>query len=161
MTYPPPAPPQPGWSRKRKWLVGGAAAFVLLAIGAAVGGGQKGTGTPGAAPAAPIVASAAAAVGTPAAAAAMPTPPPIASTTPTAPAKPVRMPALKGTSVQHAYDVLPQGTTINPADVSGRDRVVIVPTHWEICTQTPAAGGTLEPGTPVELGVVKYGEPCP
>ncbi len=70
------------------------------------------------------------------------------------------MPDLTGRSLNVALSSLPASTSVTSKDVSGRGRMVLVPTNWRVCSQTPRAG-TQFTGQPVTLGVVKYGESCP
>ncbi|GAA2382647.1 hypothetical protein [Nonomuraea africana] len=77
-----------------------------------------------------------------------------------APVRPGFMPALRGKSVRVARQSLPGRTTIRITDLTGQRRIVFWDTAWQVCTQSPAAGQPLI-GTPVLLGVVKYGESCP
>lgn len=67
---------------------------------------------------------------------------------------------LTGKSLDAAAASLPSGTRITANDVSGRDRVVIIRSHWKVCSQNLKAG-TPFTGQPVTFGVVKLGEPCP
>ena len=70
------------------------------------------------------------------------------------------MPDLVGKSLNEALNVLPASTSITSTDVSGRHRLVIVPTNWQVCSQQPGPGAPFT-GQPVTFGVVKYGESCP
>lgn len=72
------------------------------------------------------------------------------------------MPALTGKGLEYADQALSgDKLSISPQDVSGKSRSVLLPSSWQVCTQNPAAGAPLSPGTVVRLGVVKYGESCP
>ena len=70
------------------------------------------------------------------------------------------MPGLVGRSLNVAVASLPSSTSITARDVSGRHRVVIIQSNWQVCTQHPGAGVTFS-GQPVSFGVVKFGESCP
>ena len=70
------------------------------------------------------------------------------------------MPDFKGKSVKAARAALDSGTSITVNDASSEDRIVIVESNWQICTQKPAAGTKLN-GQPVEFTAVKFGETCP
>ncbi|MFE5589526.1 hypothetical protein [Streptomyces sp. NPDC056549] len=52
-------------------------------------------------------------------------------------------------------------TRLDVHDVSGRDRRVLWPPRWQVCTQYPAAGTELDRRTTVMIGVVRKGETCP
>ncbi|MCZ0982007.1 hypothetical protein O1L60_32190 [Streptomyces diastatochromogenes] len=56
---------------------------------------------------------------------------------------------------------LPRRTRLDVHDVSGRDRRVLWPPRWQVCTQYPAAGTGLDRRTTVMIGVVRKGETCP
>lgn len=53
------------------------------------------------------------------------------------------------------------GSGVRPAlvDASGRGRVIVVPSHWRVCTQQPAPGAP-QAGTPIILTLAKTEEPC-
>lgn len=70
------------------------------------------------------------------------------------------MPDFRGKSVKAARQALDSSTSITVNDASSEDRVVLIESNWQVCTQKPAAGAKLE-GQPVELTAVKYGEHCP
>ena len=82
----------------------------------------------------------------------------------TAPPSPVSegdpMPSLAGRSLNVAIAALPASTSITARDVSGRGRLVIIQSNWQVCTQRPRPGVTFS-GQPVSFGVVKFGESCP
>lgn len=67
---------------------------------------------------------------------------------------------LRGKAVSAARDTLPSDTSLKVQDASGQNRIVIVESNWQVCSQTPAAGAKLT-GQPVTLTVVKFGEKCP
>jgi hypothetical protein len=71
-----------------------------------------------------------------------------------------KMPDFAGKSVKAARGALDSGTSITVADASADDRMVLMESNWQVCTQTPAAGAALN-GQPVEFTAVKFGESCP
>ena len=75
-------------------------------------------------------------------------------------AKGGKMPDFKGKSVKAARAALDSSTSLTVKDASPQGRWVLVESNWEVCSQTPAAGATLN-GQPVSLTAVKYGETCP
>jgi hypothetical protein len=70
------------------------------------------------------------------------------------------MPDFIGKGLNTATDALPSDLSITPTDISGQDRMILVESNWQVCTQNPAAGTPLN-GQPVEFGAVKFGESCP
>lgn len=70
------------------------------------------------------------------------------------------MPNFVGKGLNTATEALPSNLSITPTDVSGQDRMILLESNWQVCTQNPAAGRALH-GQPVEFGVVKFGESCP
>ncbi|MGV9561493.1 PASTA domain-containing protein [Streptomyces sp. NPDC003480] len=70
------------------------------------------------------------------------------------------MPDFHGKSVKVARDALDSSTSITVKDVSGQDRMVLIESNWQVCSQNPPAGAKLA-GQPVELDAVKFGENCP
>ncbi|MFH9574166.1 hypothetical protein ACH4MG_26960 [Streptomyces sp. NPDC017454] len=71
-----------------------------------------------------------------------------------------KMPDFAGKSVKAARGVLDSGASITVNDASAEDRMVLMESNWQVCTQTPAAGTTLN-GQPVEFTAVKFEESCP
>ncbi|WP_069769783.1 PASTA domain-containing protein [Streptomyces sp. LUP30] len=69
------------------------------------------------------------------------------------------MPDFKGKSVKAARAALDSGTSITVKDAS-EHRFILVESNWQVCSQSPAAGTTLN-GQPVEFTAVKFGESCP
>ncbi|MFI1355128.1 hypothetical protein ACH4TV_16385 [Streptomyces sp. NPDC020898] len=69
------------------------------------------------------------------------------------------MPDFKGKSVKVAREALDSGTAITVTDASPDDRMVLVESNWQVCTQDPAAGSDLD-GLPVTITAVKFGETC-
>ncbi len=69
------------------------------------------------------------------------------------------MPDFRGKSVKAARQALDSGTSITVDDASGADRMVLIESNWQVCTQSPAAGAKLN-GQPVTLKSVKFGESC-
>lgn len=81
-----------------------------------------------------------------------------ASPSPIAEGKP--MPNLVGQSLNMALSSVPLSTSITDKDISGHNRLVIIPSGWKVCSQDPKPG-TVFRGQPVTFGVVKVGESCP
>ncbi|WP_333742714.1 hypothetical protein [Streptomyces ardesiacus] len=71
-----------------------------------------------------------------------------------------KMPDFKGKSVKAARGALDSGTSITVNDASADDRMVLMESNWQVCTQNPAPGTALN-GQPVEITAVKFGESCP
>ncbi|MFF8974282.1 PASTA domain-containing protein [Streptomyces sp. NPDC014995] len=69
------------------------------------------------------------------------------------------MPDFVGKSVNVARQALDSSTSITVNDASGDDRLVLVESNWKVCSQTPAAGSTID-GKPVTFTAVKFGESC-
>ncbi|MYV78917.1 hypothetical protein GT352_34125 [Streptomyces sp. SID1046] len=46
-------------------------------------------------------------------------------------------------------------------DALGRDRLQALDRNWKVCSQTPAAGASVDTGTSVDFGTVKLEETCP
>lgn len=69
------------------------------------------------------------------------------------------MPNLVGKSVKAARGALDSGTSISVTD-AGEDRMVLMESNWQVCTQSPSPGAALN-GQPVELTAVKFEESCP
>ncbi|WP_314252114.1 hypothetical protein [Streptomyces sp. DSM 40907] len=46
-------------------------------------------------------------------------------------------------------------------DALGRDRLQALDRNWKVCSQTPAAGASIETSTSVDFGAVKLEETCP
>ncbi|MCX5345300.1 hypothetical protein [Streptomyces atratus] len=70
-----------------------------------------------------------------------------------------KMPNLAGKSVKTARGTLDSGTSITVTDATG-DRMVLLESNWQVCTQSPSPGAALT-GQPVEFTAVKYDETCP
>lgn len=71
-----------------------------------------------------------------------------------------KMPDFTGKSVKAARGVLDSGASITVNDASAEDRMVLMESNWQVCTQSPAAGAALN-GQPVEFTAVKFEESCP
>jgi hypothetical protein len=71
-----------------------------------------------------------------------------------------KMPDFKGKSVKAARGAFDSGSSITVNDASTDDRMVLMESNWQVCTQNPAAGAALN-GQPVEFTAVKFGETCP
>ncbi|MFI1384574.1 hypothetical protein [Embleya sp. NPDC020886] len=69
-----------------------------------------------------------------------------------------RMPGLVGRSVTVVRRALRGDAHVKTEDLGG-SRLVLIETHWMVCTQRPAEGQPV--ADPVTVGVVKYGERCP
>ncbi|WP_435844220.1 PASTA domain-containing protein [Streptomyces clavifer] len=69
------------------------------------------------------------------------------------------MPNLVGKSVKAARGALDSGTSVTTTDAA-QDRMVLLESNWQVCTQSPAPGTTLN-GQPVDFTAVKYEENCP
>ncbi|MBE1604566.1 PASTA domain-containing protein [Actinopolymorpha pittospori] len=72
---------------------------------------------------------------------------------------PAVMPNLLGRSARAAEETLGSNASVLLRDATGQDRAVLVTSNWQVCEQSPRAGGSLA-GAPVTLKVVKYGEDC-
>jgi hypothetical protein len=70
------------------------------------------------------------------------------------------MPNLIGKSLNVAITALPSSTSVTPQDTSGQDRMILVQSNWQVCTQQPKPGAQFN-GQPVTFGVVKFDESCP
>ncbi|MCT4353146.1 hypothetical protein M5362_08390 [Streptomyces sp. Je 1-79] len=70
------------------------------------------------------------------------------------------MPALLGKGLWQVFTALAPRTRVDVHDVGGRDRRVLWPPNWRVCTQYPTEGAVLG-RTNVVIGVVKKGESCP
>ncbi|MGW1469130.1 hypothetical protein ACWCPT_32885 [Streptomyces sp. NPDC002308] len=69
------------------------------------------------------------------------------------------IPDLAGESVKAARGALDSGTSITVTDAL-EDRMVLMESNWQVCTQTPSPGAALN-GQPVEFTAVKFEESCP
>ncbi|MFE9814067.1 hypothetical protein [Streptomyces sp. NPDC005773] len=69
------------------------------------------------------------------------------------------MPDLARKSVKAARGALDSGTSVSVTDAGG-DRMVLMESNWQVCTQSPSPGAALH-GQPVELTAVKFDESCP
>ncbi|MEV4611473.1 PASTA domain-containing protein [Kitasatospora sp. NPDC049258] len=69
------------------------------------------------------------------------------------------MPDFRGKSAAAVRDALDRSTSLSVKDRL-QDRLVLVESNWQVCTQDPKPGTTLN-GQPVALGVVKFEEKCP
>ncbi|MEU3397978.1 hypothetical protein ACVW0K_005866 [Streptomyces filamentosus] len=72
-----------------------------------------------------------------------------------------RMPDFRGRALWRVFTRLDHRTRLDVHDASGRDRRVLWPPRWRVCTQYPAAGTGLDRRTTVVIGVLRKGEPCP
>ncbi|MGW4726550.1 hypothetical protein [Streptomyces sp. S1] len=71
------------------------------------------------------------------------------------------VPDFLGLGLWRVFTRLDRCTRLDVHDVSGRDRRVLWPSRWQVCTQYPAAGTDLDRRTTVMIGVVRRGETCP
>ncbi|AXG76507.1 PASTA domain-containing protein [Streptomyces paludis] len=71
-----------------------------------------------------------------------------------------KMPDFTGKSVRFARTVVDQSAEVTARDVSGKDRTILVESHWKVCGQEPAPGVRLG-NEPVRLDTVKFDEKCP
>ncbi|WP_432121776.1 hypothetical protein [Streptomyces sp. S1] len=71
------------------------------------------------------------------------------------------VPDFLGLGLWRVFTRLDRRTRLDVHDVSGRDRRVLWPSRWQVCTQYPAAGTDLDRRTTVMIGVVRRGETCP
>ncbi|ALO11974.1 hypothetical protein AQF52_6381 [Streptomyces venezuelae] len=71
------------------------------------------------------------------------------------------MPDLLGVPLWRVFTRLDRRTRLDVHDASGRDRRVLWPPNWRVCTQYPAPGTELDRRTAVTIGVVRKGETCP
>jgi beta-lactam-binding protein with PASTA domain len=69
------------------------------------------------------------------------------------------MPNFVGKSMKTARGALDSSTSITVVDASGQDRMVLVESNWQVCSQNPRAGEKLD-GQPVSFKVVKFEESC-
>jgi hypothetical protein len=69
------------------------------------------------------------------------------------------MPDFKSKSAAAARDALDSSTSLSVKDLL-QDRMVLLESNWQVCTQDPKPGTALN-GQPVSLGVVKFEEKCP
>ncbi|MFD3660406.1 hypothetical protein ACFWVF_07340 [Streptomyces sp. NPDC058659] len=71
------------------------------------------------------------------------------------------MPDLLGVRLWRVFTRLDGRTRLDVHDASGRDRRVLWPPNWRVCTQYPAAATVLDRRAAVTIGVVRKGETCP
>lgn len=96
-----------------------------------------------------------------------PTPTSEASTaaTPEVTATPVafKMPDLVGENLQLAQDKLQKlgSFVLDQQDAAGLDRIQVLDSNWQVCSQRPAPGKTVMTDTVVVLASVKLAEECP
>ncbi|WP_425575027.1 hypothetical protein [Streptomyces durmitorensis] len=70
------------------------------------------------------------------------------------------MPDFRGQGLARVFSGVDYRTRVEVRDVSGRQRNVLWPLSWKVCTQSPAPGKELT-GQTVTIGVVKKAERCP
>lgn len=94
-----------------------------------------------------------------------PTVEPEAAETQAAPAAPetFTMPKVVGENLQLAQDILQkQGSyVLDQEDALGLDRIQVMDSNWQVCSQTPKAGKKVPVETVVLLASVKLTESCP
>ncbi|MGW0119446.1 hypothetical protein [Streptomyces sp. NPDC003327] len=78
-----------------------------------------------------------------------------------APAGPRAMPDFLGSDLWRVFTRLDRRTRLAVHDVGGRDRRVLWPPSWQVCTQYPAPGTAVDRRATVTIGVVRKGESCP
>ncbi|MER5775106.1 hypothetical protein ABT144_12590 [Streptomyces sp. NPDC002039] len=93
-------------------------------------------------------------------------PAPGASSAPssTAPAtKTATLPNFVGKGLQSAQDEAQAAGfhALKSHDALGRDRLQALDRNWKVCSQTPAAGASIDTSTSVDFGAVKLEETCP
>ncbi|MBD0711993.1 MULTISPECIES: hypothetical protein [unclassified Streptomyces] len=71
------------------------------------------------------------------------------------------MPDFLDRGLWQVFTGLGRRTRLDVHDVGGRDRRVLWPLSWRVCTQYPSAGTGLDRRTTVMIGVVRKGETCP
>ncbi|MFF2777736.1 hypothetical protein ACFVU3_22820 [Streptomyces sp. NPDC058052] len=71
------------------------------------------------------------------------------------------LPDFRGRGLWRVFTRLDHRTRLDVHDASGRDRRVLWPPRWRVCTQYPAAGTGLDRRSTVVIGVLRKGEPCP
>ncbi|MFF8100203.1 PASTA domain-containing protein [Streptomyces sp. NPDC016640] len=71
-----------------------------------------------------------------------------------------KMPDFKGKSVKAARTALDSGTSLTVNDATAEDRMVLMESNWQVCSQDPVAGAALN-GQPVTFTAVKFEESCP
>ncbi|MFD4370213.1 hypothetical protein [Streptomyces sp. NPDC058486] len=69
------------------------------------------------------------------------------------------MPNFTGKSVKVAREALDSSTSLTLKDASGADRMILVESNWQVCSQAPASGTELN-GQPVTLHAMKFDEGC-
>jgi PASTA domain len=74
-----------------------------------------------------------------------------------------KMPKLVGENLQLAQDKLQKlgSFVLDQQDAAGLDRIQVVDSNWQVCSQKPAPGKTVSADTLVVLASVKLSEDCP
>lgn len=169
------APPENGGSGGgffKSWMGYLGAGLLGLLVGIMIGssGGSDGSADPVAAPlmSTPVVTQTVQATVTATTTASVP-PTSVAPTTP-APAKSTsaaaetfKMPQLVGENLQLAQDKLQKlgSYVMDQQDALGLDRVQVLDSNWQVCSQKPAPGKTVAADTVITLAAVKLSENCP
>lgn len=82
---------------------------------------------------------------------------------PAAQADDATMPDVTGGTLQTAVAEIAGVTTakVEPSNVSGPTQVIYNYTNWIVCSETPAAGDDITPGTEIEVDVRRPATECP
>ncbi|MFB6613567.1 PASTA domain-containing protein [Streptomyces sp. NPDC085524] len=93
-------------------------------------------------------------------------PAPAASSAPSSAAsagKTATLPNFVGKGLQTAQDEAQAAGfhALKSHDALGRDRLQALDRNWKVCSQTPAAGTSIDTGTSIDFGAVKLEETCP
>ncbi|MGW6985206.1 hypothetical protein ACWGE1_38085 [Streptomyces sp. NPDC054932] len=86
-----------------------------------------------------------------------------APSSPAPAAKTATLPNLVGKGLQTAQDEAQAAGffALKSHDALGRDRLQALDRNWKVCSQTPAAGASIDTRTTVDFGAVKLEESCP
>ncbi|WP_406179797.1 hypothetical protein [Streptomyces sp. NBC_01006] len=78
-------------------------------------------------------------------------------------AKAAVLPNLVGKGLQTAQDEAQAAgfLILKSHDALGRDRLQALDRNWKVCSQTPAAGASIDTSTTIDFGAVKLEETCP
>lgn len=77
--------------------------------------------------------------------------------------KTATLPNFVGKGLQTAQDEAQSAGfyALKSHDALGRDRLQALDRNWKVCSQTPAAGASIDTSTSVDFGAVKLEETCP
>ncbi|OAA28235.1 PASTA domain-containing protein [Frankia sp. EI5c] len=81
-----------------------------------------------------------------------------AASSPTAGSGQVQVPDVLGLDLNEAKDRLGPDLDAKSVDATGRDRMQIIDSNWQVVQQDPTGGSAVPKGTTVTLHVVKEGE---